>query len=111
MCCSFRRGGGAGIVVFPRPNPQTVPCGRGTSKRGERTCWRLNWWLLFRGTSQSPRECRDSSKVWIDKPERHSRNTALSSAFLAHLANPPRPRPPDSRFQPPPPAEGRSPPL
>src|SRR6267143_907129 len=63
ICANFKRGDGAGIVVFPRPNPQTAPCGRGTSKRGERTCWPSDWWLLFRGTSQSASECRDSSKV------------------------------------------------
>src|SRR5258708_2930505 len=63
MRSRFRRGGGAGIVVFPRPNPQTVPCGRGTSRRGERTCWPSDCWLLFRGKSQSASECRDSSKV------------------------------------------------
>src|SRR5260370_5218102 len=62
MRSRFRRGGGAGSVVFPRPNPQTVPCGRGISKRGERTCWRLNLLLRFRRTVPSASGCKDLFK-------------------------------------------------
>src|SRR5712664_3102375 len=53
MCPSFRRGAGAGSPVFPPPNPQTVACGRGTSRRGEKTSRRSDQRLLSREKSRS----------------------------------------------------------
>src|SRR5690348_3548230 len=55
---TFRRGADAGNGFFPRPNPQSVPCDRGTSRRDERTFWPSNSRLLFQGTSQSAIGCK-----------------------------------------------------
>src|SRR6266849_10193883 len=66
MCSKFKRADGAGNAAFPRPNPQIVPCGRDTSRRGGKTCGPSNWRPLFRGTSQTASGCKDFSKDGID---------------------------------------------
>src|SRR5260370_33862242 len=53
MCPSFRRGAGVGSAVVPPPNPQTVACGRGTSRQGEKTFRRSDHRLLSRDNTQS----------------------------------------------------------
>src|SRR5260370_19562778 len=52
MCPSFRRAAGAGSAVFPPPNPQTVACGHGTSRQGEKTFRRSDQPLLSPEKSQ-----------------------------------------------------------
>src|SRR5260370_38226525 len=53
MCPSFRRGAGVGSAVVPPPNPQTVACGRGTSRQDEKTFRRSDERLLSREKSRA----------------------------------------------------------
>src|SRR5260370_38739400 len=78
MCSSFRRVAGAGSAAFPPPNPQTAPCGRGTSRQDEKTCARSNWRPLSLATSQKDNKCRDSSTASHENLETHSTYTHLT---------------------------------